>query len=557
MIDSAPQDSVSLPPELSPELGSKMWVFRDGKRRVATAQLFSGLNAALAGGSSALQVLLRAGELEAALEDAGVACQEICSLTDASARALVTEQPVEAGFLAVPTGSPAELCIGTPEGFAFYLLHPLAFRDLARQVHPLGEPAAVVGIRSIGATLSAVVAATLGAERITVRPKGHPYNRTVTLTAEQQHWINRHSAYNARFYVTDEGPGFSGSSIISTCEALETAGVPIGQITVLCSAQPDPHRLMAANGAERWQRIRSFKNLPYLPLAVRDEKWYSCDHWRGRIYGKDETYWPGMWRQVEAPKFLHRDDHRLYRFIGLGHYGARVLERYQRLADAQLGPKASGEVEGFVEFWMEGGAAFTTPRWNEKVHKFMVRYLSERVRLCAAEPVEADENLEEIARMMHFNTRELTGEAYNAQLRLDFPVYADNRMQPHKFMRTPYGMRKLDGAVHGDDHFFPGACDIAWDIAGLFAEWRLSEDARAAFLRDYTEHSGDMFIRSRLRDWTIAYLAFRCGYCLMGANANKGSREGERLMSDARRYHQGLIETLSRNRRLVSKRVPA
>ncbi len=53
---------------------------------------------------------------------------------------------------------------------------------------------AVLGIRSIGVTLSAVACAALrlrGIEcrRFTVRPTGHPYDRKLELTPEFCEWI--------------------------------------------------------------------------------------------------------------------------------------------------------------------------------------------------------------------------------------------------------------------------------------------------------------------------------------------------------------------------------
>src|SRR5690349_6859784 len=72
------------------------------------------------------------------------------------------------------------LTIKTPEGFAFYSLFPEQYcvsaeRWAAERAFQPSKNVLVVGIRSIGTTLSAVVAATLNAlgwkaERITVRP---------------------------------------------------------------------------------------------------------------------------------------------------------------------------------------------------------------------------------------------------------------------------------------------------------------------------------------------------------------------------------------------------
>ena len=42
-------------------------------------------------------------------------------------------------------------------------------------------------------------------------------------------------------------------------------------------------------------------------------------------------------------------------------------------------------------------------------------------------------------------------------------------MGPHAWLRDENGrLIKTNGSVHGDDHFFPGPCDIAWDLAGAF-----------------------------------------------------------------------------------------
>src|SRR5207244_3469305 len=68
-------------------------------------------------------------------------------------------------------------------------------------------------------------------------------------------------------------------------------------------------------------------------------------------------------------------------------------------------------------------------------------------------------------------------------LPIERPVIADGRMQPHKWLCTADRLwLKLDGTTHGDDHFFPGPCDIAWDIAGAIVEWELDAAAREHFL---------------------------------------------------------------------------
>ncbi len=62
-----------------------------------------------------------------------------------------------------------------PEGFAFYAVYPEQFIEAARRLELRGAPR-VIGIRSIGTTLGAVVAAALDAPPPdTVRPFGDPF----------------------------------------------------------------------------------------------------------------------------------------------------------------------------------------------------------------------------------------------------------------------------------------------------------------------------------------------------------------------------------------------
>jgi len=151
-----------------------LWVFRNGRKSVAGLRLLNELHAALKQllDSSAsqirersLNVLIRAGELESALADAASpAASPLASLTDALAFTLLSGDLRSVTKLA---DSLSNLCLpqtietSPPEGFSYYALHPLEFADAAMGLADPPRPAAVIGIRSIGTTLSAVVAATL------------------------------------------------------------------------------------------------------------------------------------------------------------------------------------------------------------------------------------------------------------------------------------------------------------------------------------------------------------------------------------------------------------
>ena len=92
----------------------------------------------------------------------------------------------------------------------------------------------MLGIRSIGAALSAVACAALRirgveCERITVRPAGHPYDRKLEVTDRMREWVE--SSGDADFLVVDEGPGISGSSFLAVAEALTSCGIKPESIT--------------------------------------------------------------------------------------------------------------------------------------------------------------------------------------------------------------------------------------------------------------------------------------------------------------------------------------
>jgi hypothetical protein len=110
----------------------------------------------------------------------------------------------------------------------------------------------------------------------------------------------------------------------------------------------------------------------------------------------------------------------------------------------------------------------------------------------------------------------------------------------------PHWRRKIlktDGSLHGDDHFFPGPCDIAWDLAGAIVEWEMGDCVAKHFLAKYFEMTGDD-ARARIGAFVTAYAALRMGYCKMAAAAMPGSDEEFRLQQDHARYKDVLAARL-------------
>jgi hypothetical protein len=165
----------------------------------------------------------------------------------------------------------------------------------------------------------------------------------------------------------------------------------------------------------------------------------------------------------------------------------------------------------------------------------MAEYCAFRLRAFGVEL----SGLNALQEMADHNQREL-GLDSPVELRLKHPVIADGRMQPHEWLLSKDSkLLKTDSGSHGDDHFFPGPTEIAWDLAGAIVEWQMNEQQAAEFIDVYRCASGDD-PSARIDGFIKAYAVFRLAYCLMAANAVAGSDEQRRLESAAANYRVSL-----------------
>jgi len=362
-------------------------VFREGRRRVSGGELKSVLLrsleqvAAQPGIDDLIEDLLRAGELECAIADAEtVPLETYTSLTDRLAELLLCRdlqlgphlgrlasqwdaqlelRPFYQALEEAP--APHELWISAPEGFAYYALHPLAFAEVVGGIPAPAGCMAVIGIRSIGTTLSAVTAAAarargLQAGRITVRPAGHHYNRQTEFSLQQLQFVERSRQAGAVFLVVDEGPGLSGSSFLSVAEALQRAGVASDEIFLVCGHEPDIDSFRAEDGPRRARRFRWIPVSPETRRPIEAQVFVGGGQWRQCLFS-DRKLWPASWINLERLKYLSAGDgsRRLFKFLGLGDYGKRVLERENTIAAAGFGPAAQSEPYGFASYpWIAG-----------------------------------------------------------------------------------------------------------------------------------------------------------------------------------------------------------
>jgi len=475
--------------------------------------------------------LLRAGEIECALADiAHPSAAAAALLTDALATpdlraAVAALQALRSGEL------PHSLTVTAPEGFAYYALDPFRYAELVRTVRQ--GPAFVIGIRSIGTVLSAVCAAALGCERMTVRPSGHPYDRELHFDDAQRSQVHRQLAPGAQFFIVDEGPGLSGSSFLASAEALEQEGVARDRIVLLGSRECAGGDLVAKDAASRWARYRYIA----VPSSASppDARSFRDWDWR-REWSFSEGDWPASWSQLTPPKYIANDGQRLWKYEGRGRAGDEVRSRGARLAAAGYSPQGRDQWQGFTAYGYIEGDALSADDWNSSVCERVAQYLAFRAR-----EFERETDVTPLTEMTRHNVRALLGiELQDFELEIARPCICDARLMPHEWLRAGDGqVLKTDATMHGDDHFFPGPCDIAWDVAGTVIEWQLDAAAEEAFIACYKRLSDDD-VRSRLAPYTIAYAAFRAAFAQMAAHSMPGSAEAVRFERDQRRYLDGL-----------------
>jgi hypothetical protein len=515
---------------------SDLWIFREGRREVSGRAMVRDLTQRLASQNSLLDSLIEAGELEAALADTNApGTPAAAALTDALATVLCTGDKFDKAELQQLAGridTPETISISPPEGFTYYALHP---SDYARVVDRIGSQScsfAVIGVRSIGTTLSAVTTAALNAngrsaKRITVRPTGHPYARSVEFSAVQERWIVEQLSRSADFVVVDEGPGRSGSTFLSVAEALMRMKVPQERITAIGSREFDPESLYAQDAARRWRCVRFLPTEPSVSSRFQNCAYLGGGDWRMHSFD-DEEDWPESWTQMERLKFLSSDRRQFFKFEGMGPLGSEVRERAFTLAEGGFSPAVADTGDGFLSYETIEGRNLRKQDVSPSLLERIALYCSFRVSNFSYSSTFNSE----LANMLNFNVEQ----EFGRELRLDpgllgsaNPTLADGRMQPFEWIVSTQGeLLKTDAISHGDNHFFPGPCDIAWDLAGAIIEWDLSSAAAEFLLRRFKQVSG-IHVGQKVDTYMLAYCVFRLGFCKMAASTVSGSREQSRL----------------------------
>jgi hypothetical protein len=231
---------------------------------------------------------------------------------------------------------------------------------------------------------------------------------------------------------------------------------------------------------------------------------------------------------MERLKFLAPDGTKFFKFEGLGRYGELVQQRALSLAEAGFGCPVTDAGDGFALYTTVALRSPKSGSVSDEIVERIARYctfraVEFRVENCLSAP---------LPEMLRFNVQQ----EFGIELKLDtellasgHSVLADARMQPYEWIQKDDGtLIKTDGATHGDDHFFPGPCDIAWDLAGTAVEWNLHPDALALLLLRFREMSG-IDVSRRIRIYILAYAVFRMAFCKMASGSLRGTADEFRL----------------------------
>jgi hypothetical protein len=447
---------------------------------------------------------------------------------------------------------PSEIELRVPEGYAFYALYPEAYIEAARRLTLTGTPR-VIGIRSIGTSLAAVVAATLGAPPpTTVRPFGDPYDRKIATSAESEREL---LDADAHYVIVDEGPGQSGSSFGAVVDWFQERGVPPERIALMPSHDGAPGPAGSAERRGWWRSVQRAVGdfAECWPTLI--ERWLAFDvgpldqrpldisggAWRELQYATAGD-WPAVVPAWERRKYLaHAAGERLLvKFAGLGRIGEEKLAIARALHVDGLVPEPIGLVHGFlVERWCEHAVPLPP---GEKPLAEIAHYIATRAKLLPATRG-SGATIDELLRMMKRNiSLEFGGHA--AQLldhwedrateleRRIVRVRTDNKLDRHEWLRAASGrLLKTDAVDHHQAHDLIGCQDIAWDVASAAVEFDLDqEEARA--LVGAIEQSAVRVDRELLDFCRPAYLAFRLGHARLGTSMT--AENGERLRIERR-----------------------
>jgi hypothetical protein len=416
------------------------------------------------------------------------------------------------------------------EGFAFYGVDPELYARAARPLAAAARPSIAIGIRSIGTTLGAVVAAAANAEHfVTVRPAGDPFHRTLALDFTLRELL---SARDADYLIVDEGPGLSGSSFGCVADALEANGVAAKSLHFFPShanppgSEADPRHLQRWLDADR--RYVSFEeqfaeeggilNAVAARIGtIADVRDLGGGAWRS-FTARDDV---PSWTMHEMRKYLVRAGARtwLMKFAGIGRCGIDKEAKSLRLSALRITPPFAAIIRGFALYEWLDARPLDLQRDRAALLDTLGRYF-----VVLASDLDAPPDMPRLAPSALFariresaswtlpdDVQPLLERWSDDLVRLDreaWPSQIDGRMHAWEWIAANDGrVYKCDAVDHMAAHDGIGAQDLAWDLAGAELELTLSSTERSQLIAWIGHSSGRRWPEESLAFYRFVYAA--------------------------------------------------
>lgn len=516
------------------------------------------------------RLLIESGQLAQGLLDAefeAAGADAWGPLHHALARFTLAAARIHAGLdAALPTlpveRLPGQITVTEPEGYALYGVDP---QQYAAAAAPLaGKVGLVIGLRSIGTGLAAVVAVAVDSPMlpVTLRPVGPPFDRRIRITEGLRKEFRGAIAGGFDVAVVDEGPGLSGSSFGAAADLLESLGLPPHRLRFFPSHPGNPGPRAPERHRLRW---RSAQRHPaeFAPLLERGgafAEFTRCENlsagaWRDTWWDPGDPARPLACPSREQRKYcFHAADGTrwLAKFAGLGAGGERKAGLARRLSGAGFTPEFGGLRRGFMLWrWRDDcrpAHGITLDR--ERVVERLAEYLAARWRIGDLGEEAGGAGAAELLDMAASNTGEALGDRVAEQLRERWggeienlqrrrrPIFTDNRMHPVEWLVTPGGeLIKTDAVDHAVGHDCIGPQDLMWDVAGAEVEWELDGAEVARLTAGIERRCGWRGDAASAAFHRACYLAFSLGWSTMHAEveAAEAGRLRRRAARDARR----------------------
>lgn len=433
-----------------------------------------------------------------------------------------------------------ELDFRIPEGFAWYALYPDSYaqtaEDWSHRFDRAGADVCVVGLRSIGTTLAAVVAQALRGRGFdvrgctTVRPSGiAPFRR-----AELPPGIEPAS----QNIVVDEGPGLSGSSMVAVAQALIDAGADADAIHFFAGHGYGPGQPAGAHLKEWWNGSRVWTTSPEATLIGRqllpDALASAAEDCAGEpADGPAEPLGTTGWQQlaglrllpravapsIEAPKKLVRlrsGRHVILKFAGLGLTGRRDYRHGWLIAPWVDGRRLTA-ADANIQFVEDHLGPWIAAASSERLQPGELQGGISRTAKALSAWAEMHDDRRSAAAIKTMAECELARIGSAPQ-----PCYGDGRLAPHEWIREPNGLiRKVDAGGHDCDHTWVGRQPIVWDLVGAEVEWGLSRRSTEALHAVVQQLTGYSCSEETRAFYAAGYCAFRAAaahYSAMSAN---------------------------------------